>query len=319
MRKVKNNRKKKSIKIFAPATVSNVGCGFDTIGFALNEPGEIVVVSLRNDDKIMIKKISGDNGTIPYSIKKNTASVAVSYFLKSYNEKNIGVDLEIRKKMPTGGGLGSSAASAAAAVYGLNKLLGSPFKKIELLNFALQGEAVASGGIHADNVAPALLGGITLIRDYNPIDIIKIPVPKKLYCTILHSNVIIETKKARKLIRDEISLTSARKHFGNMGTLIAGFYESDFEKIGKAIEDEISEPVRSKLIPGFYDIKNAALNSGAYGCSISGSGPSIFAFSKSKKDAEKIGIAMRKAAHNNNLKTNIFISTINNKGPKEIS
>jgi len=310
---------KKSIKVFAPGTVSNVGCGFDTIGFALNEPGEIVIVSLRNDDKIVIKKITGDNGTIPYNLKKNTASVAVSSFLKKYNGRNIGVDIEIRKKMPTGGGLGSSAASAVAAVYGLNKLLGSPFKKNELLNFAMDGEAIASGGIHADNVAPALLGGITLIRDYNPIDIIKIPAPKNLYCIVLHSNVIVETKKARKLIKSEISLKSARKHFGNMGTLIAGFYESDFEKIGKAIEDEISEPARSKLIPGFYDIKNAALNAGAYGCSISGSGPSIFAFSKTKKDAEVIGKAMGKVAHSHNLKTKTFISTVNNIGPKIIS
>ncbi|MEE9430940.1 MAG: homoserine kinase, partial [Melioribacteraceae bacterium] len=166
------NIKKRSIKIFAPGTVSNVGCGFDTIGFALNEPGEIVSVSLRSDKKIVIKKITGDNGTIPYNIKKNTASVAISSFLKSYKEKNIGVNIEIRKKMPTGGGLGSSAASAVAAVYGLNKLLGNPFTKMELLNFAMDGEAIASGGIHADNVAPALLGGITLIRDYDPIDII---------------------------------------------------------------------------------------------------------------------------------------------------
>ncbi|MCP5063548.1 MAG: homoserine kinase [Ignavibacteriae bacterium] len=315
---MKNNYKK-SIKIFAPGTVSNVGCGFDTIGFALNEPGEIVVVSLRKDDKIVIKKITGDNGTIPYNIKKNTASVAVNSFLKKYNGSNIGVELEIRKKMPTGGGLGSSAASAVAAVYGLNKLLGNPFTKMELLDFAMDGEAIASGGFHADNVAPALLGGITLIRDYNPIDIIKIPPPKKLFCTVLHSNVIVETKKARKLIKDEISLKSARRHFGNMGTLIAGFYESDFEKIGKAIEDEISEPVRSKLIPGFYEIKNAALDAGAYGCSISGSGPSIFAFSQNKKDAEIIGKAMSKAAHIHNLKTKIFISTVNNVGPKVIN
>ncbi|MBK8945124.1 MAG: homoserine kinase [Ignavibacteriae bacterium] len=308
----------KKIKVFAPATISNVGCGFDTIGFAIDKPGDIVSLSLRNDGIVKIKKITGDGGVLPYEIEKNTATVGILELLKNYPNKNIGVDVEIIKKMPIGSGLGSSAASSAAAVFGMNKLLNNHFSETEVLNFAVKGESIASGAIHADNVAPCLFGGFVLIRDYNPIDVIKLPVPKNLYCIVLYSQIVIETKQARKLIKKNLPIKKARKHFGNIGTLVSGLYESDLSKIGRSIEDEISEPARATLIPNFYDIKNAALSAGAYGCSISGSGPSIFAFSDSEINAKKIGSAMKKIVDKTGIKSTLYISKINPNGPKII-
>jgi homoserine kinase len=309
---------KKTIKVFAPATISNVGCGFDTIGFALNEPGDIISLKLRNDGIVRITKITGDGGVLPKEILKNTTSFAILEFLKKYKDKSIGVDIEIRKKMPIGSGLGSSAASAVAGVYGLNKLLANPFDENDILDFAIKGEAIASGAIHADNVAPALLGGFILIRDYNPLEIIKIPTPKNLYCAVVYPHIVIETKTARKLIKKQIPLTSARKHFGNIGSLVSSLYENNIDLLGRTIHDEISEPARSTLIPGYNDIKSAALKSGAHGCSLSGSGPSIFAFTKSKSSAEKIGKAMQLEVKKNGMKVTLYVSKINNVGPKVI-
>ena len=309
---------KKTIKVFAPATISNVGCGFDTIGFALNEPGDIISLKLRNDGIVRITKITGDSGVLPKEISKNTTSFAILEFLKKYKDKTIGVDIEIRKKMPIGSGLGSSAASAVAGVYGLNILLGNPFDEKDILDFAIKGESIASGAIHADNVAPALLGGFILIRDYNPLEIIKIPTPKNLYCAVVYPHIVIETKAARKLIKKQIPLTLARKHFGNIGALVSSLYANNFDLLGRTIHDEISEPARSTLIPGYDDIKAAALKSGAYGCSLSGSGPSIFAFAKSKSSAERIGKAMQNEVKKNGIKVSLYVSKINNVGPKVI-
>ncbi|MBK7980490.1 MAG: homoserine kinase [Ignavibacteriae bacterium] len=306
------------IKVFAPATVSNVGCGFDTIGFAIDKPGDIVSLSLRNDGIVKIKKITGDNGVLPYAIEKNTATYGLMEMLRIFGDKKIGLDIEIHKKMPIGSGLGSSAASSVAAVYGMNRLLNNHFNEMEVLNFAVLGESIASGAIHADNVAPSLFGGFVLIRDYNPIDVVKLPVPKNLFCTVLYSEIVIETKQARKLIKKNMPLKKARKHFGNIGTLVSGLYEGDLDKIARSIEDEISEPARAVLIPNFYEIKKAAINAGAFGCSISGSGPSIFAFSGSLDNAKKIGSAMKRIVNKSGIKSTLYISKINPHGPKII-
>ena len=306
------------IKVFAPATVSNVGCGFDTIGFAIEKPGDIVSLSLRNDGIVKIKKITGDNGVLPYAIEKNTATYGLMEMLRIFGDKKIGLDIEIHKKMPIGSGLGSSAASSVAAVYGMNRLLNNHFNEMEVLNFAVLGESIASGAIHADNVAPSLFGGFVLIRDYNPIDVVKLPVPKNLFCTVLYSEIVIETKQARKLIKKNMPLKKARKHFGNIGTLVSGLYEGDLDKIARSIEDEISEPARAVLIPNFYEIKKAAINAGAFGCSISGSGPSIFAFSGSLDNANKIGSAMKRIVNKSGIKSTLYISKINPHGPKII-
>lgn len=306
------------IKVTAPATISNVGCGFDTLGFAIEHPEDIVELSLRNDGIISIKKIYGDNGILPYVIEKNTATAALIDMIKSIGDKKLGIDVIIRKNMPIGSGLGSSAASAVAAAYGMNKLLDNYFSDYEVLNFAIKGESVASNAIHADNVAPSLFGGFVLVRDYNPVDVVKLQVPEKMYCTVLFPHIIIETKKARKLIKKSLPLKKARKHFGNIGTLVSGLYENDFNKIRKSIEDEISEPARAALIPKFYKIKEAALNAGAYGCTISGSGPSIFAFSDSKQNAYTIGLAMKKVFSKTGIKSTLYVSKINTVGAKVI-
>jgi homoserine kinase len=307
----------KSIKVVVPATVSNVGPGFDIMGFAIDVPVEEMIVRLTDKPGIRILKITGDKNRIPFDIKKNTATVALTNMLSSL-KKNIGVEIEIRKKIISGSGLGSSAASAVAAVFALNELLEKPFSKNELMDFALLGEMVAAGSIHADNVAPCLFGGFILIRGYNPTDIIKLSSPKKLFCTILHPQFEIKTSDARKLIKKSLPMKDVITQTGNAAGLVAGLMKSDYDLIKRSMNDLIAEPARAKLIPGFYDIKNAAINAGAIGCSISGSGPAIFAFSTSKETAEKIGKEMKKVSSKYVKKNNVYNSTINKVGPKVI-
>lgn len=309
--------KEKNIKVLAPATVSNVGPGFDIMGFALHLPVEEMILTIKAKPGIKIKKISGDNNALPLDINKNTATVALKHMLNQLHE-NFGIELTINKKIISGSGLGSSAASAVASVFALNELLDKPFTKNQLLDFALQGEAIASGSIHADNVAPCLFGGFILIRDYNPIDLIKIKSPKNLFCTILHPQFEIKTSEARKLIKKKYSLKELLTQSGNAAGLITGLLKNDYELIKRSLHDVVAEPARAKLIPGFYDIKNAALNNGSIGCSISGSGPAIFAFSKSMDEAIQIGKAMKNVSSKFVKKNNVYVSSINNDGPQVI-
>jgi len=309
--------KEKNIKVLAPATVSNVGPGFDIMGFALHLPVEEMILTIKTKPGIKIKKISGDNNALPLDINKNTATVALKHMLNQLHE-NFGIELTINKKIISGSGLGSSAASAVASVFALNELLDKPFTKNQLLDFALQGEAIASGSIHADNVAPCLFGGFILIRDYNPIDLIKIKSPKNLFCTILHPQFEIKTSEARKLIKKKYSLKELLTQSGNAAGLVAGLLKNDYELIKRSLQDVVAEPARAKLIPGFYDIKNAALNNGSIGCSISGSGPAIFAFSKSMDEAIQIGKAMKNVSSKFVKKNNVYVSSINNDGPQVI-
>jgi homoserine kinase len=305
----------RSIKVFAPATVSNVGPGFDLLGFALHEPGDEVVLKTNDTGKVKITKITGDKGLLPYEVEKNTASVSVMSMLQSLN-LDIGLELEIHKKMGLGSGLGSSAASAVAAVYALNQLLDNPYEKRELLKYALDGEQIASQDIHADNTAPCLYGGFTLIRSYNPLDIINIPYPESIYCTIIYPQIEIKTSEARKLLGKEVTIKKSVEQMGNFGGLLAGMMQSDLDLIKRSLKDIIVEPVRATLIPGYYDIKNAALDSGALGCSISGSGPAIFTLSGSFECAKIIGESMQDAAAKTNLESIIYISQINKEGPR---
>lgn len=304
----------KSIRVFAPATVSNVGPGFDLLGFALNEPGDEVVLKINDSKKVKISNITGDKGLLPYEVHKNTASVAVMSMLKSLN-MDIGLELEIHKKMGLGSGLGSSAASAVASVFALNTLLDNPYDKKELLKFALDGEQIASQDIHADNTAPCLYGGFTLIRSYKPLDIINIPFPKNLYCTVIYPQVEIKTADARKMLGTEVPIKKSVEQMGNFGGLLVGIMQNDSELIKRSLKDIIVEPVRAKLIPGYYEIKNAALEAGALGCSISGSGPAIFTLAESKNHAGKISDSMKQASSKTGLKSITYISQINEKGP----
>ena len=306
---------KNQVHVYASATVANVACGFDILGFAINDPGDEVIIRKIRGTGVSIKKIVGDQGELPLNPEKNTASVAILSFLDHINS-NQGIEIELYKKMPLGSGLGSSAASAVASVFAANILLGNPLNREELLPYALEGERTACGVAHADNAAPALLGGFVLIRSYDPLDVIKIPTPEKLFCTIIHPEIEIRTEDARKILKKEISFKDAITQWGNIAGLIAGLMKPDYGLIRRSMQDVIIEPIRSILIPGFQEVKDAAIKAGALGCSISGSGPSIFALSISQEIAEMVGQAMQKVVKSLKVASEVYISKVNQNGPK---
>jgi len=306
-----------SIKVFAPATVANVVCGFDVLGFALHNPGDEVIMRKTNTPGVIIKSIVGDNGRLPLDPEKNTVGVSVLNFLK-HIESNIGVEIELTKNMPLGSGLGSSSASTVAGVFAVNELFGNPLRREDLLPFAMEGERLACGSAHADNVAPSLLGGFVLVRSYAPLDVVKLPTPHDFYCSIVHPHIEVQTKDARQILPKQIFLKDAVTQWGNVAGLVAGLYQSDFDLIGRSLKDVIVEPVRSILIPGFMQVKEAAMQAGAIGGGISGSGPSIFALSKGKDTAEKVTAAMKSVFDKINIGSDSYISEVNAEGPKVI-
>lgn len=309
----------KSIKAFAPATVANVACGFDVLGFAVESPGDEVVITLTDKPGIRFTKITGDGGLLPLDPDKNTVSLVIREYLKHINREELGIEIELNKQMPLKSGLGSSAASSVVGVWAVNQLLGQPLSDLELLPFAMLGEKLAAGAAHADNVAPALLGGFVLIRSYDPLDVIKLPTPEKLYCTLIHPQIEVKTKDARGILRQKIEMKQAVEQWGNLGGLVAGIMTSDYSLIGRSLKDVIVEPVRSILIPGFYEAKAAAMENGALGSSISGSGPSIFALSTTEEDATRIGNAMKEVYDNLNIESEVYISKVNPTGPRIIN
>ncbi len=306
----------KSIQAFAPATVANVACGFDVLGFAVEQPGDSVTITLADEPGIIIESITGDEGKLPLEASQNTVSLVISEYLKAIGEEQLGVKIALRKGMPLKSGLGSSAASSVVGVYALNELLGKPLDQVDLLRFAMEGERLACGSAHADNVAPALMGGFVLVRSYNPLDIVQLPTPNKLHATIIHPHIEVKTKDARNILRKQIELKDAVSQWGNLGGLISGIYREDYELIGRSLTDNIVEPIRSLLIPGFDLAKAEALRAGALGCSISGSGPSIFALSTDLAIAKKIGRKMSSVYNELNIKSEVFISKVNSEGPK---
>lgn len=307
----------KTIKVFAPATVANVACGFDVLGFAVDAPGDVVTMKLTDKPEIKIVAIKGDGGRLPLTAEKNTAGVAVNAFLKYLNIQQ-GVEITIEKNLPLGSGMGSSAASSAAAVVAINELLNKPLTKEQLVPFAMEAERIACGAAHADNVAPAIMGGFVLIRSYAPLDLIKIPSPENLFCTVITPDIELRTEDARKVLKQEITMKDAISQWGNLAALIAGLMQNDYALIGRSLQDVVVEPMRSLLIPGFEEVKQAALESGVLGCSISGSGPSIFALADTENIAVSAGIAMQKALNNIGLSGKIYTSKVNAEGAKII-
>ena len=303
-----------SIKVFAPATVANVTCGFDVLGFAVENPGDEIIVKACAKPGVVIKEIKGDAGRLSHSVHENTATISILNYL-DHLEMDAGLEVYLHKKMPFGSGLGSSAASAVAGVFAVNELLGQQLDTEALLKFALEGERVASGSAHADNVAPSLLGGFVLIRSYDPLDIIKIKTPEKLHAVIIHPEIEINTKDARNILKKNVPIKSAIRQWGNVGGLIAGLTMNDFGLISRSMEDVIIEPVRSMLIPGFDQVKSSAMEAKALGCGISGSGPSMFALSTDADQAIEIGKAMKNEFEQIGIKSEIFISKINQQGP----
>ncbi|MBK8502322.1 MAG: homoserine kinase [Saprospiraceae bacterium] len=302
------------IKVFAPASVANVACGFDILGFALEKPGDEIIARTTDRTGLSISKITGDQGRLPYDIFKNTAGLAALRLLESLDMQSRGIELEIHKKMPFGSGLGSSAASAAGAVVAVNELVGRPLTKSELLPFAVLGEQVADGAYHADNVGPALLGGLLLIRDNDVLDFYRIPVPIGLTAAVVYPHIEILTKDARNIISKEITLQSHIKQSGNLAGFVLGMLQSNYELIAKSLSDQIIEPQRAQMIPHFYEVKNAALNQDALGCSISGAGPSIFALYNNSLKAENGALAMQEVFNRNKIISDIFVSPINLEG-----
>ncbi len=306
---------KSSVKIFAPATISNVGPGFDLMGFALEQPGDIMIV--KPNDKGIIRIINNSSAMLPEDPLKNVSGVAVYALLEALGCKT-GFDLIFETKINPGSGIGSSAASCTAAVVGVNELLNRPFTDKELLQFAMKGEFVASGSVHADNVAPALFGGFILIRNYDPIDIIRIDAPQELICTVAHPNIEIKTSESRKLIPKEISVKKALEQCGNIAGLLAGLTTSDYQLIGRSLHDVIAEPVRASLIPGYLEIKSRLSETGALGGNISGSGPSVFALSDNTESAKKAGALMHEVFEKNGLECKVYISKVSRQGTRLI-
>ncbi len=302
------------IKIFAPATVANVACGFDVLGFAVMAPGDTVTLEKTRELGVSVVSIEGDGGKLPKDPTKNVAAAVVKNLLDAAHA-DFGVKLSLKKEMPLSSGMGSSAASSVAALYAANCLLDKPLTKQELLPFAMEGERIACGSAHADNVAPALFGGFVLIRSYSPLDVIKLPTPDSLYCALVHPQLKLNTSDSRGIIKSEIPLKSAIKQWGNVAGLVAGLYRSDFELIGRSLTDYIFEPERSFLIPCFDAVKAAALKAGALGCSISGSGPSLFALSSSEEIANRCAQSMKNVFNENNIAAEIYVSKINSEGP----
>jgi homoserine kinase len=309
---------KESIQVFAPATVANVVCGFDVLGFAVNEPGDEVIMRVTDKPGITISKITGDNGRLPLDPAKNTVSVSVQHYLKSIDRNDIGLDIELHKKMPIGSGLGSSSASTVAGLFAAKMLLGDETDVVKLLPFAMKGEEMACGHGHADNVAPALMGGFVLIRSYEPLDVIRLPHPEGLYCAIVFPDVDVPTREARQIIRDKIYMKDAVTQWGNIAGLVSGLFMNDIDLIGRSMKDILVEPVRSMLIPDFYKMREMAMEMGAVSFGISGSGPSVFAFTKSEENAGQIAQKLQKHLSGAGIGSNTYVSDINDKGPKVI-
>ena len=302
------------LKVFAPASVANVACGFDVLGFALEKPGDEIIVRFSDKPGLKITAITGAKGKLPLEVEKNTAGFAAQRLLEHLGETERGIDMEIHKKMPFGSGLGSSAASAVAGVMAVNELLKRPLQKRELLHFAVLGEQLADGAYHADNVAPSLIGGMILIRNNADLDVHRLPLPQGLYASVVYPHVKILTKDARAVLSYQVSMDKCIQQSGNLAGLVVGLYNVDLDLISRSLEDVIIEPQRAQLIPHFYQVKEAAMNAGAMGCSISGAGPSIFALSANSLIAENVGKAMEKVFHDAKIRNELFISPINQEG-----
>ncbi|MDL1892849.1 homoserine kinase [Sphingobacteriales bacterium CHB3] len=307
-----NKKNLKSVTVFAPATIGNAGSGFDVIGIAIDKPGDIVVAS-RSKQPGLHFSLRVSSREVPPDLSNVAAHVA-QLMLDEF-KPGFGIDLTLHKKMPVGSGLGSSAASSVASVVAVNALLPKPLKRIDLLRFALEGERLASGSIHADNAAPSLLGGAQLVRSYTPLDVVALPVRNTILWVVIHPHLVVRTEDARSVLPATVPMQSAIRQWGNVGGLVAGLARGDASLVGRSTEDVVAEPVRAKLVSGFHEVRDAALEAGAFGCTLSGSGPAMFAVASSLQSAKKIAAAMKKTfARVANAKADAFISRINMRG-----
>ncbi|MGB0254822.1 MAG: homoserine kinase [Flavobacteriaceae bacterium] len=299
------------VRLFAPASIANISCGFDVLGLCLENIGDLMEIRRSEKAGIHITSIKGQD--LPLEAKKNVAGVAGLALLEAHNPQ-LGFEIKIEKNIKPGSGIGSSAASAAGTVAGINYLLGSPFTPSELVPFAMEGERLACGSAHADNVAPALLGGFTLVRDTNPLDVCKLPTPLELAATVIHPKIEVKTADARAVLKQRVSLQKAIQQWANVGALVSSLYEEDYDLLSRALVDEIVEPSRAILIPHFAKLKAACKAAGALGSGISGSGPSVFALSRGMTVANKVAQAMKEVYEKTDIPFEIHVSPVKQTG-----
>jgi len=304
----------KSIKIHSPATVANLVCGFDILGMALNEPYDVMTVKLIDEPKVVIH--NKDNYNLPTNPEKNVAGVVLLSIIEKLEEK-VGFEVEIEKHIKPGSGIGSSAASAAGAAVAANHLLGKIFSNDEVVQFAMNGEKLASGVKHADNIAPCIFGGISLVRSIHPLDIIPLS-SSDLHVAVVHPQIEVKTSDARQILRKQVLLKDAIRQWGNIAGLVTGFLKNDHDLISRSLEDVIIEPIRSILIPGFDEIKTKCIEAGALGGGISGSGPSIFMLNKDEITARKVEEVMKDVYDRIGIEYNTYVTTINTEGVKVV-
>jgi homoserine kinase len=309
-----------SVTAFAPATVSNVACGFDVLGFALHEPGDMVTAAFSPSGGVTIAGVFGDDGRLPRDPSRNTAGVAAQALLDHVGDRR-GVSLTIRKGLPLSSGLGGSAASAVAAAVAVNALVGARASLETLMACAFEGERIGAGSAHGDNIAPAVYGGFVLVRVPNPPDVVRLPVPAGLTAVVVHPDLEIETAKARALLGTHVPLADAIREWANLGAFVDALHRSDFDLLSRSLEDTIAEPRRAPLVPGLAEIKRAAVDAGALGCSFSGSGPSLFALCRSTADGERVARAMTAAVvtHVGGAPPHTYVSPIAPHGARIVS
>ena len=307
----------KKIKVFAPASIANLGCGFDIMGMALDEVGDVLEMCLDGEGS----GIAISNGTdvpLPEDPEDNVITPVIRKFFALTGHSGR-VEVRILKKIYPGSGIGSSAASSAAAAFGINELFGAPLSEEEVVVCAMEGENLASGGYHADNAAPAVMGGITLIRGYDPLDIIKLPVPGNLYCPVIHPHLMVSTKEARSILPKEIPMHTAITQWGNVGGLVAGLCTGNIELVGRAMRDSVAEPYRKGFIPGFDELRAKLLGAGALAMNISGSGPSVFALANRGDIAQRVGAIMERHFAQQGILSETYVVKVSNKGARLIA
>lgn len=308
----------RQVTVRAPGTVANIVCGYDVLGLALHRPFDEVSVALNDTGEVSLT-VDGDGGMLPRDTEANVASAVIKRFLEQTGQTEIGAQVHLRKQMPLNSGMGSSSASAVAALIAINHLTGNQFSRKELLPLATEGERIACGNAHADNVAPALLGGVILVRSHAPLDVKKLPCPDHLQVAVVHPHIDVPTRESRKILKPRIPLPEAVTQWGNVAGLTAGFCTGDTALIGRSMTDVIFEPVRSMLIPGFYDMKRISQKCGALGFGISGSGPSVFALCESVETAEAITAQLTEFLRKAGIDSDAFVSGINMNGAEVLS
>lgn len=305
------------IRVFAPATVANLGPGFDVLGLALCQPGDELEAELSEGPGVEIVEVTGDGGALSRDPERNVAGRAAADVLKRAGARQ-GLRLWLRKQMPLASGLGSSGASSAAGAFAANELIGRALAERDVVLSAMEGERAASGTPHADNVAPSVMGGIVLVRSYDPFEVVSLPVPSNLHISVVHPHCRVSTAEARKLVKEKrYALDEIVPNLGNVAALVAGLASGDLELVGRSIHDRLVEPIRAQLIPGFSAVKDGAMAAGALGCSISGSGPSVFAFVRDADSAARVGKAMQAAFKSSaGLASDLFAGKVSTGGAR---